>query len=482
MATPKWPASFSEATRRCISPWPHITTSWVSGLCTRWIEGSSSTSLCSAWPSLTSSLRSLAETEIASTAACGSTCASAGMRLLAGRQRVAGLGVFELGERDGFAGRGGAALLAGLAHQLEGAGNAAGLALGRRQRDAVADLAGQHADDRHLAVSAVQRLQHVGKRIVAVDAEALGGRLGVRRLMAERLEEAQHAVGLAGDAHQHRHHHAVAQLLGKIVEHLVARRRDVGEQLLHQLVVMVGELLQHGEARILAVVEIFAFERHHLGFGVLLVDMDALEREIDEAGDDVVLPDRKLTHHQRLPRSRLQDLQRLHHLGLGLVDLVEEQKARNVEVFELAQDELKLRHLLLVGLADHDGGIDRGQRGAHVMDEFDGAGAIDEGVAVAHELGGGDGELDAHLVMARLLGRIADGGAGLHRTLPLDRAGARQDRFEERGLSRLKRAHQRDAPGTLGSCAAIAICSRHRRLLVAPHGRIDPAASSDAGI
>ena len=56
-------------------------------------------------------------------------------------------------------------------------------------------------------------------------------------------------------------------------------------------------------------------------------------------------------------------------------------------------------------------------------------------------------------------------GAGLDRALPLDRAGARQDRFEKRGLAALEGAHQRDAPGTLGSCAAIAICSRHRRLL-----------------
>ena len=59
-------------------------------------------------------------------------------------------------------------------------------------------------------------------------------------------------------------------------------------------------------------------------------------------------------------------------------------------------------------------------------------------------------ELDAHLVMARFLGGIADRGAGLDRALPLDRAGARQDRFEQRGLAALKGAHQRDAPGTLG--------------------------------
>ena len=104
----------------------------------------------------------------------------------------------------------------------------------------------------------------------------------------------------------------------------------------------------------------------------------------------IAVPDRNLAQQQRHARGRLQQLERLAHALVGLVDLVEEQEARDVQVFELAQDQLQLRHLLLVGLADHDRGIDRRQRRAHVVDEFDGAGAIDEGVAVAHEIGGGD--------------------------------------------------------------------------------------------
>ena len=50
------------------------------------------------------------------------------MRLLAGRERVAGLGVVELAERDGLAGGRRPALLDALAEQLEHAGDAAGLA------------------------------------------------------------------------------------------------------------------------------------------------------------------------------------------------------------------------------------------------------------------------------------------------------------------------------------------------------------------
>ena len=67
VATPKRSLSRSVATRSCISPWPHNTTSCASGLWTTLIEGSSSRSLVRAWPSLTSSFRSLLATAMAST-------------------------------------------------------------------------------------------------------------------------------------------------------------------------------------------------------------------------------------------------------------------------------------------------------------------------------------------------------------------------------------------------------------------------------
>ena len=198
--------------------------------------------------------------------------------------------------------------------------------------------------------------------------------------MAQRLHQPQHAVGARRRADQHRADQAVAQLLGEIVEHLVARRLDVLEQLLHQLVVVVGQRLQHGEARGLLAVERIAFERNDLRGRVLLVDEGALEREIDEAGDDVAREGRNLPQQQLAARGRLQHREHVVDGGIRLVDLVEKQEARNLLLFELAQDELQLRDLLLVQLAHHDRGVDRGQRRAHVVDEFDRAGTIDEGV------------------------------------------------------------------------------------------------------
>ena len=117
-----------------------------------------------------------------------------------------------------------------------------------------------------------------------------------------------------------------------------------------------------------------------------------------------------------------------------------------MQVLELAQDELELGNLALVGLAHDHRRVDRRQHGAHVVNELDRARAIDEGVAVAHEGGGGDGELDAHLMVAGFLAGVADGGAGVHGALPLHRPGAGEDRLEQRRLAALERPDQRNAP------------------------------------
>ena len=200
---------------------------------------------------------------------------------------------------------------------------------------------------------------------------------------------------------------------------------------------------------------------------VLLVDEGALEREIDEAGDELAREGRDLPQQQLVARRRLQQREHVVDGRIGLVDLVDEQEARNVLLLELAQDELQLRDLLLVQLADHDRRVDGGQRRAHVVDEFDRAGTIDEGVAVAHEIGGGDGNLHAHAVMAGFLAAVADRGPRIHRALAPDHAGAGEDRFEQRRLAALERAHQRNAPWTRSSCAVLC----HTRLPCSPETR-----------
>src|SRR5215813_5068294 len=172
------------------------------------------------------------------------------------------------------------------------------------------------------------------------------------------------------------------------------------------------------------------FERDDFRRRMLLVDERAFEREIDEAGDDIAGKGRYLSQHQLAARGRLQDPEHVVDGGIDLVDLVEEQKAGNFLVFELAQNELKLWHLLLVELAHHDRSVHCRQRRAHVVDEFNRARTIDESISVAHEIGAGDGDFNAHLVMTRLLAGVADGVLRVDRALALDSTGTGKDCFE----------------------------------------------------
>ena len=123
-------------------------------------------------------------------------------------------------------------------------------------------------------------------------------------------------------------------------------------------------------------------------------------------------------------------------------------------VLERLQDDLQRRDLLLVGLGDDDGEIDAGEDRLGLEGEFDRAGAIEEGEPVAHEVGLGDVDLDAHLMGARLGRGVADRVLLGDRSLPGDRPGPRQDRFEQGGLAACEWPGQRDAPGP-GYSAAV---------------------------
>jgi hypothetical protein len=178
---------------------------------------------------------------------------------------------------------------------------------------------------------------------------------------------------------------------------------------------------------------------------VFAVDEGALESEIDEADGDAILPDRDLTQEQRRARGALQQLQRLADAARGRIDLVDEEKARDVRLFELTQHHLERRHLPLVGLAHHDGGVASRRHVAHVVQKFHGSGAIHEGEGVAHETDGRHVRLDAHGVGARLRAGVPDSVTIGDAPRPLNRSGALQDGLEERGLAALERADDCDA-------------------------------------
>ena len=233
------------------------------------------------------------------------------------------------GERVAFLGL--ADLGGGRADHARQRGDAVFAAIGAEHGRTVGEGAAQNAHDRQLAaVRRVHRAHGLTDRRTRIgDAEARARLRDRRGLVAQGLQQARDAIAALGRADQHRHDMAVAQFAREIVEHLIARRLDVGNQFLHQRVVVIGQLFQHRVPR-------FFFTRQIAGGHVddgrgrmFAVDEGAFEREVDEAGGDAVLPDRDLAQEQWRARGGLQNAQRLVHALRGGVDLVEEDEAGN---------------------------------------------------------------------------------------------------------------------------------------------------------
>ena len=280
---------------------------------------------------------------------------------------VAGGEVFEPRESDGVALLGARQLRRHGAHEPRQSADALLDAARIDDGRAVGEGAAQHARQRQLAaVRGVDRAHHLReRRTLVLDAEPLARMGDARRLVPQRLEEPGDAMAAGRRAQEHRHDPPVAQFARQIVEDEVLRRVDVADQLLHQRVVIVGELLEHEIARLFFLRE---HARRHLddaGRRGLAIDEGALEREIDKSGGDAILPHRNLAQQQRRARGRLKHLERLAQAPVRLIDLVEEQDARQPEILEFAKNDLKRRDLARIGLADDDRGVaDRAGRSA----------------------------------------------------------------------------------------------------------------------
>ena len=301
----------------------------------------------------------------------------------------------------------------------------------------------------------VQGLHHLDDRIAAfLDAEARPRVGDARRLVPDRLEQPPDPVAAFGRADQDRTDLPRPHLDDEVLEHILAGRLDVLEKLLHQPVVVVGERFEHREARIDLSGTVFVGHVDGLARRVLAIDEGPLEGEVDEAGHHVALPDRDMAQHQRHAARRLQHFEGLPHARIGLVDLVEEEEARDALVLERLQDDLEGRDLFLVGLGDHHREIDGCEYGFGLEGEFDRAGAIEECDLVAHEIGLGDVRLDAHLMRPGLGRGVADRILLGNGPLPGDRSAPGEDRLEKCRLAACERPHQRNAPGPRYSAIA----------------------------
>ncbi len=109
-----------------------------------------------------------------------------------------------------------------------------------------------------------------------------------------------------------------------------------------------------------------------------------------------------------------------------------------------------------VGFGNHDGDIRR-QHGVHaILQQFDGAGAVDEHPGLIQKCAAGEIRFGGHAPFPGLATQIAQRLAGRRTARPFDGARLRQQCFEQGGLTAALGPHDRRA-----SCARL--CLAHNR-------------------
>src|SRR5205823_12219216 len=104
-----------------------------------------------------------------------------------------------------------------------------------------------------------------------------------------------------------------------------------------ELIVVIGELLEHMRARLdLALLQL-GRNFDPLGFLADAIFERALEREIDEAADLLAVPNRNLAGDERGNAHRLERGQEVAHAPVRLVDPVDEDEMRDAKLIERAQ-------------------------------------------------------------------------------------------------------------------------------------------------
>ena len=220
-----------------------------------------------------------------------------------------------------------------------------------------------------------------------------------------------------------------------MAQDVVGRRLLLLEQHLHQVVVEVGERLEHLGARRLLALAIFLGQVDPVRRRAVVVAVGLLGHQVDVADQLVAAPDRILVRDHRPVGQIAQALQQIAIAHLRAVHLVDEDEMRDLVLIEELEERRDRDHALDHRL-DHDHrGIDAEQGGARLLGELDRSRTVEDGEPGAVVLGGRGIDLDAHLALARLGRGVADGVALARLALAVDAAGHEQQALEKRGLA-----------------------------------------------
>ena len=242
-------------------------------------------------------------------------------------ERLAGPRLLEPAQADDLArARGADVVVLGAEHAEDAADPHAA------KRHDVLDLAGPDPDQGQLArMRQMIGLEHLDQgRATRIHADPRRGHARIRGFLEQRLEQPADPHVAFGDPHEHRHDLIGAERLLQMTQDVVGRRLLLLEQHLHQVVVEVGERLEHLGARRLLALAIFLGQVDPVRRRAVVVAVGLLGHQVDVADQLVAAPDRILVRDHRPVGQIAQALQEIAIANLRAVHLVDEHEMRDL--------------------------------------------------------------------------------------------------------------------------------------------------------
>ncbi len=226
----------------------------------------------------------------------------------------------------------------------------------------------------------------------------------------------------------------VGALFAKVAFDFVERRLYAVEQLLHQMIVEIGDSFQQFAACLLGR-RLHVFGNGILGFAVSIETPRLHVGEVDVSLKLLGVSDWQLLGDHVAAVGALQCRQRACEVGARTIHLVDDEEMRHASRFEEVDDRLSLSDASGIGFHHHDGGVDAAERRLGLSEEVDESRAVDDGYVDV--VRGGVGEPDGgRLHVCDVFGLVIGNGRSLgDRTAAPDRSRVRQNRLNQSCLA-----------------------------------------------
>ncbi|MGC4084619.1 MAG: hypothetical protein QM736_21505 [Vicinamibacterales bacterium] len=250
-------------------------------------------------------------------------------------------------------------------------------------------------------------------------------------------------------------------------DELVVGERAGLEEVLHQLLVRLGDHLDQRLARVLDIARHLGGNRAllELAFLATLVDVRLARHQVDDASDGLLFADRQLQRNHRAAARVAQRLQRSFEAGALAIDAVDDDQARQVQFVSGLPDFLGLHHHTGHRVDDHDRRVDDVQCRPRVAEEVADTRRVDDVDLVLVPLGVGEACRERVLAGDLLFVEIGDRRPVVHLAEPVDHARVCEDGRSQLCLARSGVTNERDVAYRAG------VVNLHGKLSLRPHGR-----------